>query len=307
MDFITIDFETATKERYSPCEIGLTFVKDNKIVETKSWLIKPKDNVFDYFNMSIHGIKPSDVENEPEFNQLWTEIKPLIENQFLIAHNASFDFSILRNTLMFYNIPFPTLNYACSYFLSKNLWEGLPSYNLKTLCKLNNITFNHHRAGSDSRATAALCLKIFEIADINSFEDIRKKLIVFIGELYLDGYKPCRTRQIYEPVKKEKQPDIIVPDSSKTNTESIFYGKKVVFTGLLSSMIRREAHQIIADIGGIIATSINSNTDFLIVGQQDYRIAGEDGMSSKQKKAIKLLEKGGHIEILSEEDFLQNI
>jgi DNA polymerase-3 subunit epsilon len=39
MDFITIDFETATADRDSPCEIGLTFVKDRQIIETKSWLI----------------------------------------------------------------------------------------------------------------------------------------------------------------------------------------------------------------------------------------------------------------------------
>ena len=125
--------------------------------------------------------------------------------------------------------------------------------------------------------------------------------------LCLDGYRPCTMRQIYEPVKKEKQPDIIVPDSSKINPESIFYGKKVVFTGMLSSMIRRDAHQIIADIGGILEKSVTKETDYLIVGQQDYRIVGEDGMSGKQEKAIKLLEEGGHIEILSEEDFLQNI
>jgi DNA polymerase III subunit epsilon len=40
MDFITLDFETATSQRDSPCEIGLTFVSGGQIVETKSWLIK---------------------------------------------------------------------------------------------------------------------------------------------------------------------------------------------------------------------------------------------------------------------------
>lgn len=40
MNFITVDFETAASERDSPCEISLTFVKDRKIVEIKSWLIK---------------------------------------------------------------------------------------------------------------------------------------------------------------------------------------------------------------------------------------------------------------------------
>ncbi len=111
MDFITIDFETATADRDSPCEIGLTFVKDNQIVDTKSWLIKPMYDQFDYFNILIHGIRPEHVANEPEFNILWQEIKPLIENQFLIAHTAGFDISVLRKTLQAYQIPFPTLNF----------------------------------------------------------------------------------------------------------------------------------------------------------------------------------------------------
>jgi len=35
MDFITIDFETATSEMDSRCQIGLTFVKDRQIVRNK--------------------------------------------------------------------------------------------------------------------------------------------------------------------------------------------------------------------------------------------------------------------------------
>lgn len=93
MDFITIDFETANFQRNSACEIGLTFVKDNQITETKSWLIRPKINHFEPMNVSIHGITAADVWEQPRFDELWkSELKGLLENQFLIAHNASFDF-----------------------------------------------------------------------------------------------------------------------------------------------------------------------------------------------------------------------
>lgn len=126
MNFTTIDFETANSERDSPCEIGLTFVKNSQIVETKSWLIKPRYSEFDYFNILIHGIRPEHVIDKPEFNELWEELKPLIEDQFIIAHNASFDISVLRRTLQTYQLPFPTLNYSCSYIFSKSLWPVLP-------------------------------------------------------------------------------------------------------------------------------------------------------------------------------------
>jgi DNA polymerase-3 subunit epsilon len=42
---------------------------------------------------------------------------------------------------------------------------------------------------------------------------------------------------------------------------------------------------------------VTKNTDFLVVGQQDYRVVGDDGMSSKQEKAIRLIEKGSDLEI----------
>lgn len=65
MDFVTIDFETATSQRDSPCEIGLTFVQGGQIIETKSWLIKPSYTEFDYFNILIHGIRPEHVADKP--------------------------------------------------------------------------------------------------------------------------------------------------------------------------------------------------------------------------------------------------
>ncbi|AWV97134.1 3'-5' exonuclease [Arcticibacterium luteifluviistationis] len=197
MDFITIDFETATAQRDSPCEIGLTFVENFKIVGSKSWLIKPKYEEFNYFNIAIHGIRPTDVANKPEFNELWSEIKPLIENKFLIAHNAAFDFSVLRRTLEAYNLPFPELEYSCSYIFSKKVWEGLPAYDLKTLCNHNKISFNHHRAEADSRATAELSIQAFRKNGVHSKNDFPEKLRTNIGKLYDGGYKPSVTKKAY--------------------------------------------------------------------------------------------------------------
>lgn len=303
MDFITIDFETATADRDSPCEIGLTFVKDRQIVDTKSWLIKPMYDQFDYFNILIHGIRPEHVADKPEFNELWTEIKPLVENQFLIAHNAGFDFSVLRRTLEAYQIPFPTLSYSCSYIFSKKVWQGLPAYDLKTLCKVNEIPLKHHRAAADSRATAELALKAFDIAGVYSIDDFPEKLKTTVGQLYDGGYRPSETKRAHKATDLTK----IIGDPTKHNIDSIFYGRTCVFTGALSSMTRAEAQQTIADVGGIVGGNVTKDTDFLIVGQQDYRVVGEDGLSSKQEKAIKLIEKDSTLEIISEDDYLKNL
>lgn len=303
MDFITIDFETATSHRHSPCEVGLTFVKNNQIVETKSWLIKPINNKYNEYNIFIHGITPDDTANKPEFNEIWLELKPLIENQFIIAHNAAFDMSVLRKTLELYEIPFPTIDYSCSYIFSKKIWKGLPSYDLETLCRLNNIHLIHHKAGADSKAAAELSLKAFELTGVTSKNDFTEKLKTTIGHLYEGGYKPAETKN--ERITRNLND--ITGDPTKINTDSIFFGHTVVFTGTLSSMARAEAQQIIADIGGINKSGVTKETDFLVVGQQDYRVVGDDGMSNKQEKAVKLIEKGSSLEIISEDDFLRSI
>ena len=163
--------------------------------------------------------------------------------------------------------------------------QGLPVYDLKTLCKVNNIDLKHHRAGADSKATAELTLKAFEIAGVSSLDDFSEKLKITVGQLYEGGYRPSETKRIYKPKDLSK----IVGNPTKHNPNSIFYGSAIVFTGALSSMVRAETQQTIADIGGIIGNSVTKDTNFLVVRQQDYRVVGDDGMSIKQEKAIKLI------------------
>ena len=55
MNFIAIDFETANSNRNSPCEIGIVKVELLRS-DKKSFLIRPKENYFDWMNTEIHGI-----------------------------------------------------------------------------------------------------------------------------------------------------------------------------------------------------------------------------------------------------------
>ncbi|MFH0836669.1 MAG: exonuclease domain-containing protein [Candidatus Aenigmatarchaeota archaeon] len=282
MDFITIDFETATTNRNSPCAIGLTFVKNNKIIDTKTWLIKPQCYPnFDKFNISVHGIKPQNVSDMPEFDQLWkAELKNMLKNQLVIAHYASFDFSVLRNTLDMYQIPYPNIHYLCSYIFSKKVWPKLLSYNLMSLCNLNKIQLKHHDTGSDALACAKLSLKAFDLFNVKNTNDITTKLGITIGKLFNGGYKPSETKRIYH--YKYRKPILIVGNVSKHKSDNMFYEKHVVFTGTLSSMTRAKAQQIIADIGGINSDLVSKETDFLIIGQQDFKRVGDNGMSTNR-------------------------
>lgn len=313
-DFIAIDFETANEQRDSACQIGITTVKNNQIHEVKSWLINPVQS-FNYFNTMIHGITEEMVQDQPTFKDIWPEIAPYFgndeEGSIIVAHNATFDINVLLCMLERYKISIPKGIFLCSLAIARRTWIQ-PSYSLSSLCQAFNIQPGKHDAGEDSRACAEITLLAAkekgidlskQIESEEDFNNIENKFQVHLGIFNEKGYIPCTCKQ----KQKANQIRAIKGDETKNNPDSIFYQKYVVFTGTLSSMKRIEAQQIIADIGGINQSGVNRDTNFLIVGQQDFRVVGEDGMSSKQEKAIKMIEKGAELEILSEDDFLHSI
>jgi len=161
MDFTAIDFETA--HAYFPCEIGLTRVEQGRIVDSKSWLIKPACFPFmNPHNERVHGISSIDVASAKTFDDLWNELKPWLENQLVVAHNAPFDMGVLRAALSYYDLAIPWIDYFCSVRLSRKIWKQLASHSLGNLCEFHNIHFEHHRAGDDAKACAIIVLKAFE-------------------------------------------------------------------------------------------------------------------------------------------------
>ena len=100
LDFVAIDFETASGRRDSVCEAGICVVRDGQIRETRSWLVRPRDNFYSNFNIQIHGIRPEDTENSPAFPFVWDELSAyLAETPVLVAHNAAFDMSCIQSLM----------------------------------------------------------------------------------------------------------------------------------------------------------------------------------------------------------------
>lgn len=301
MNFIAIDFETANSNRNSPCEIGVVKVENFKITDKKSFLIRPKENYFDWMNTEIHGIDEDTVKNEPEFDVIYSKIKDDFENYPIIAHNASFDISVLRHTLDLYDVPYPRTEYTCTYQMAKSSLEGCLSYRLDAISKLLDIKLNHHRALSDANACAEIAIKLFNDKSITDFSQMKDIFNIRMGELNDNGYKPSLSirNQGYKISDLEYEENF--------QPENPFFARNIVFTGTLTSMVRREAQIKVLELGGKCSTGVNNSTNFLIVGEQDYSRYGEGFKSSKMKKAENLLSKGQEIELLSENQFIEMI
>ncbi len=83
-----------------------------------------------------------------------------------------------------------------------------------------------------------------------------------------------------------------IPEN-KTNTESIFFGKRIVITGTFKSFTRDELSEKLTDLGAKVSGSVSSKTDFLLCG---------DSAGSKLDKA-----KALSVSILNEEEILKEL
>ncbi|HJV78600.1 MAG TPA: 3'-5' exonuclease [Paludibacter sp.] len=182
MNFTAIDFETAHAE--FPCEIGLTRVENGVIINSKSWSVKPA--CFPYmnpWNQRVHGISSADVASALTFEELWGELKPWFEDNYLVAHNAAFDMRVLRSVLARYDLAIPWAEYFCSVSVSRKTWKHLPSHSLGVVSQYHNIQFNHHRAGDDAKACAIIALKAFEEAGATNVQQGLSKLGIALKRL----------------------------------------------------------------------------------------------------------------------------
>lgn len=191
MDFIAIDFETATSARTSACSIGLCEVSNGKVVARRSLLIRPVPFEFNEYNVMIHGITPELVFDKPNFSELWHLIKPLLDGKLVIAHNASFDINVLLSTLDHFGIEYPTFDYLCTVKLSQKAYPDLFSHKLNALADAFGICFSHHDACEDAYVCARVLMKIIEDYGIKSKEDLVDRFEIGIGHVHPGIFEPC--------------------------------------------------------------------------------------------------------------------
>ncbi|OGS26526.1 MAG: exonuclease, partial [Elusimicrobia bacterium RIFCSPHIGHO2_02_FULL_61_10] len=130
--FIAIDFETADYGRDSACAVGLARVEGGRVAGTAYRLIRPPRS--DMRFTDIHGITWEDVENEPPFGEVWPELAALFEGvDFIAAHNAPFDKSVLYACCAAAGLEAPPQPFICTVKLSKQEL-GLKPATLSHVC-----------------------------------------------------------------------------------------------------------------------------------------------------------------------------
>lgn len=178
-----IDFETATREATSACALGIALVDGLEIVETASWLIRPPFNEYEFWNTNVHGLTAKDTEFAPEFDELWWEIRPMLEGRRLLAHNAAFDMRVLRALIDTRELVAPRYEYACTVSLARKALPQLPKHTLDIVCDHCGIALVHHEAASDARGCASAAISCARTVGADSVTDAIEVLGVALKRL----------------------------------------------------------------------------------------------------------------------------
>ena len=282
-DYVVIDLETTglMPSFDSIIEIGaIRCVRDVEVARFHSFV--SVDFPLDPFIVAHTGITDAMLKGAPNIKRVLPRLLSFIGDSVLIAHNANFDVNfIYDDAAKLLGVNF-TNDFVDTMRLAKKCDLSVEDHKLITLAGYFGISQNiAHRSVADCETTHALYVKLKE--------DINETGVSLATKHYGGSISG------------------ITATSSYIDPDNPLYGKVVVFTGTLDSMVRKDAAQLVANLGGILGDSVTKKTNFLVLGNFDYWSSIKEGKSSKQRKAEQLILKGQDLQIIPESVFLSMI
>lgn len=293
-EFCIVDLETTglSPEYDNIIEVASIYVKNGVIVDTFQSLVKPPlyGGVYvDDFITELTGITNEMLDDAPTITDILPQFLDFLGSRTIIGYNVHFDANFLYDNALSHLDRYFTNELIDVYRMTRKLYPDLPHHRLCDMLSHFEISeLQEHRALGDCYATLACydhCKNAiasqYSCNDefIKSFE--KKRLRVYAADI---------ASSVAEPPQ-----------------DSMIYGKKCVFTGKLERYTRRDAMQIVADLGGINEDTVTKHTNYLILGTQDYRVPSPDKKSSKHRKAEKYKLSGCDVEIMPESVFYDMI
>lgn len=271
--YMVLDIETSGLPKYRnadykdfnnwpyPVELAYCiFDKNLKFIKRERYILK-QNIVLSEDVINIHGISNSKMKNygiDPKiiYEKLINDYKSCL---FIIGHNIKFDLSILQCDLYRNNFDFDMFdkNVFCTMLSGKEITYNQFSqkYKFPKLKELYgylyyknvNININNlHSALMDVYITY-LCFKKIK----NNYNHLLSNFNNYISFKKQYSFKG----------------DILKKDLSKADKNSIFYNKKITFSGIFYDDLNKYGEILKYKMGADIDTGISPKTDFLIIGE----------------------------------------
>lgn len=289
-NYIVLDLETTG---YNPrfdeiIEVACIRYSGSKKIDTFHSYVQPepyedgKDDSMHYvddFITELTGISDDMLANAPKFKDIANDLYDYLGDSVIVGHNVNFDINFLYdNFLECLGCEFKN-DYLDTMRLSRIALPDLPHHCLKDLKKYFSIDGIQHRALNDCQITNTVLSNLLDYIQENNID--------------LKRYQHSKNFDLSS----------LTGDVTLNDPSNPLYGKHCVFTGKLQRFVRKDAAQIVCNIGGFCDNNVTKKTNFLIIGGLDDSPVVKDGKSTKMKKAEKLILDGQDLKILSESTF----
>lgn len=289
-EYVVVDIETTgfSPEYDDIIEIALIKISNGNIVDKFSTLIKPistfldddyNEYYIDDFISELTGITNDMLMDAPEFSEVANQMLSFVSKNIVVGHNVNFDINFLYDNLMKYTGSELNNDYCDLLRISRKLFPDLENHKLKTLAKEFNIEQPEVHRGLADCKTTFLCFE------------------------YCKSYANKNNINLTNLHKTNSDLRKITTNKIEFDKHHPFFDKYCVFTGTLERMKRRDAAQLVVDIGGYCENNVTKKTNYLILGNNDYCKSIKKGKSNKQKKAESLILKGQDLSIIPEDVF----
>ncbi|WP_100333727.1 PolC-type DNA polymerase III [Bacillus alkalisoli] len=143
-------------------ELAAVKVKEGEIIDRFESFANPH-HPLSATTIDLTGITDDMVENAPELEDVLKKFHDWIENDTLVAHNASFDMGFLNIGYQRIGLGKAKNPVIDTLELGRFLYPDLKNHRLNTLCKKFDIELTqHHRAIYDAEATGYLLVKMIK-------------------------------------------------------------------------------------------------------------------------------------------------
>lgn len=220
--YAVVDLETTGNQlEYDEIiQIGITFVRENKIIGTYHSMIKT-DLEIPPFIQALTSIEEEMLNQAPYFYEIADDIYKQIEGCIFVAHNVAFDLNFIKMSFKNCNIKYRPKKVMDTLELFKVAFPTDKSYQLSELAEAHGIILNNaHRADEDAATTAQLMILAF-----NKFEalplDTLKQLYYLSKNLKYDLHDI-----LFEMVRNHDDKTL---DDAYDQFEQIIYKKQIDF------------------------------------------------------------------------------
>ncbi|MEN6384515.1 MAG: exonuclease domain-containing protein [Phycisphaerales bacterium] len=279
-DYTIIDIETTGLDPHFDeiIELSAIRVRNKQKHDMFQSLVHPMEEVSSFIS-GLTGITNEMLSSAPTIETIFPSFLEFVGDDVVVGHNVHFDVNFIYDVSMeVIKRPF-TNNLMDTMRIARKLFPDVSRHTLYTLAEHFKLpVIPTHRAMTDCEAVFSL----YQVID------------KYLSDNHLD---------LPALFKKKNNYSHITTQNTVFNEDHPLYKKHCVFTGALERMIRRDAMQIVVDLGGSCSDSVTKKTNFLVLGNLDYCKTIKDGQSSKLKKAQSLILNGSDLQIISEDTF----